>query len=422
METDLDNEGGARARGGFTLIELLVVTVVIVTLMGVVFRLAGVGGGNRARAKTVQRLQRLENALSGYYAAYGSYPPVPLQGRSRSIYKKVDEYGRQEAGKDESGSKDFKSATMAVQIEAACRAQPLSVSWPAPNDGDVAETIEELSAAYKESGVGAPYNRSFSVLSGTGGLNLDAVDWRAQTSNGKDIQLFEFGLLSFLFPRYFFMLDGVSDEFFDHKVKNRLHSQWAANNQLPCRIDTGKQFKNWAEVRKLMGARNSSGAAENESSMISNLTSQAVCARWMPNFQGIVSTVSTAKYRYFFGVDVADTTQLGMAAPETYGSKFLKSSGGDNATLWKRRPRIFPKGGTTGSGESHMLLSMTVCDGWNREFYYSSDPPYQSYRLWSAGGNMLTFPPWYDLNSFSGDDLNQIHKFIEDDIVQLTSQ
>ena len=37
---------------GFTLIELLIVTVVIVTLMAIVFRLAGTGGESTARAKT----------------------------------------------------------------------------------------------------------------------------------------------------------------------------------------------------------------------------------------------------------------------------------------------------------------------------------------------------------------------------------
>ena len=168
-------------RGGFTLIELLVVTVVVVTLMGVVFRLAGVGGTNRARAKTIDRLQRLENALSGYYAAYGSYPPVPLQGRSRSIYKKVDAYGLQERGDKETGSTSMKSAKTLVQIEAACRAQPLSVSWPSSNDGELGSAIQELA-----SGGESPYT-GFRALSGVGSLNLDAIDWRAQGKNGKDI-------------------------------------------------------------------------------------------------------------------------------------------------------------------------------------------------------------------------------------------
>ena len=80
-------------RKAFTLIELLIVTVVIVTLMGVIFRLANIGGDSRYRAITIRRMQCLENALSGYYAAYGSYPPVPLQGRSRSIYQEADAFG-----------------------------------------------------------------------------------------------------------------------------------------------------------------------------------------------------------------------------------------------------------------------------------------------------------------------------------------
>ena len=109
---------------GFTLIELLIVTVVIVTLMAIVFRLAGTGGESTRRAKTLARIQKLSNALSGYYAAFGSYPPVPLQGRSRDIYTQVDAYGasgdsgslgygiqgtgRHEASLKDSGNRDKK--------------------------------------------------------------------------------------------------------------------------------------------------------------------------------------------------------------------------------------------------------------------------------------------------------------------------
>ena len=74
-------------KSGFTLIELLIVTVVVVSLMAIVFRLSGIAGGATDRQETVSRLQRLENCLSGYYAAFGSYPPVPLQGASRNICK-----------------------------------------------------------------------------------------------------------------------------------------------------------------------------------------------------------------------------------------------------------------------------------------------------------------------------------------------
>ncbi len=406
-------------RDGFTLIELLVVTVVVVTLMGVVFRLAGVGGTNRAKARTIDRLQRIENALSGYYAAYGSYPPVPLQGRSRSIYKSVDEYGRQERGDKETGSTSMKSSRTLAQIEAACRAQPLSVSWPSSSDGEINSAIQALSSATDAE---APY-KDFRALSGVGSLDLDAVDWRAQGKNGKDIQLFEFGLLSFLFPRYFFMLDGKMSNFYDHKVNGRYHNQWAANNQLPCRLDTGAQFSDWDEVRKAMGAQSSSANARWEAGLISNLTSQAVCARWMPNFQGIVSTIDQPRYRFFYGVDVLDEDRPSLMSSErmTDLPEGVTTSGGDDGKLWTHRLRVYPGGGYGSGGSKHLLLSMTVRDGWGHEFYYYSDPPYQSYRLWSAGANRVTFPPWYDLDSFSGEDLNMIHSFISDDIVHLSN-
>ena len=79
---------------GFTLIELLIVVVVIATMMGILFRLAGVGGDSQARNNTITRIQKLEYALSGYYAAFGSYPPVPLHG-SRDIFQDVNSHGVQ---------------------------------------------------------------------------------------------------------------------------------------------------------------------------------------------------------------------------------------------------------------------------------------------------------------------------------------
>ena len=59
---------------------MLIVVVVLVTLMTMTFRLSSLGGDNWRHNKTVARLQRLENCLSGYYAAFGTYPPVALHG------------------------------------------------------------------------------------------------------------------------------------------------------------------------------------------------------------------------------------------------------------------------------------------------------------------------------------------------------
>ena len=71
----------------FTLIEMLIVVAVMVTLMSMVFRLTSIGGSATARNVTVSRLQRLENCLSGYYAAFGTYPPVKLHGTRDINYR-----------------------------------------------------------------------------------------------------------------------------------------------------------------------------------------------------------------------------------------------------------------------------------------------------------------------------------------------
>ena len=71
-------------RKAFTLIEMLIVIAVLTTLMTIVFRLSSIGGDSWRRSETITRIQKLENCLSGYYAAFGSYPPVKLHG-SRSI-------------------------------------------------------------------------------------------------------------------------------------------------------------------------------------------------------------------------------------------------------------------------------------------------------------------------------------------------
>ena len=64
---------------GFTLVELLIVVVVIAILASIAFKIGGVGEDSSRRNITVERLQMLENALSGYYAAFGSYPALAMR-------------------------------------------------------------------------------------------------------------------------------------------------------------------------------------------------------------------------------------------------------------------------------------------------------------------------------------------------------
>ncbi len=70
----------------------------------------------------------------------------------------------------------------------------------------------------------------------------------------------------------------------------------------------------------------------------------------------------------------------------------------------------------------YILDGMTVRDGWGMDLFYYSPPPYQSYRLWSAGPNHKTIPPWVDLSS---GDMRQYRntaaEWMADDIVGLSA-
>ncbi len=390
-----------RSRKGFTLIELLIVTVVIVTLMGVIFRLAGVGSDSRRRAITIRRMQCLENALSGYYAAYGSYPPVPLQGRSRSIYSPADAYGIQQSGNEKN------NGLSPLRIHHACRAQPVAVLFPPRNNGKWPESMQKLSEACTfYYGKTTKYKNKFEVIKNAGGISSSSLNWGESKSGGKSVQLFQFGLMSFLLPRYFFMFSG-SEGFYATK------NQWGVNNQLPSRLDTGVPFASWSEIRNIMGGNNSDGRiTHQDAGMISNLTSQSVCARWMPNLQGIVTGGST-----FYGVSTAcaDNDDDYFSIPHG-----ITGDGIEYGEL-----HVFTRTGYAGEGgggsDNYILNCMTVRDGWHMDFYYYSEPPYQSYRLWSAGPNRRTFPPWYDLNQFSQSEITTIKGYLADDFVHLSN-
>ena len=375
-------------KSGFTLIELLIVTVVVVTLMTLVFRLAGSGGDSRARAETLSRLQKLSNALSGYYAAFGSYPPVPLQGRSRDINTRVDRsgsmgYGIQHAAGEQSNITGSKwdgnteaAKTAARQIEAACRAQPVAAICPYRPGGGEDQVIQTMSQVYHLSKI-------YKAIDNYGGFNRDSSMWAEN-------QVFMFGLMSFLLPRYQFMLDGLENIYRDHP-----EGPWQSNNRLPFLLD-GSRPTDWTKVQDalMMGPDNidrTTSSSPSLKAMVENLPSQAVCARWMPNFAGIVATRPVVFNTVFFGVDTD--------APHDYGNGVGK---------WF----IFSQNGYD-SEPSYVNGIKTVLDGWGEDFYYYSPPPYQSYQLWSSGPNKRTFPPW--MEKPAGKE-NLVNEWISDDL------
>ncbi len=65
-----------KSKKGFTLIEMLVVVLVIIILMGVVFKLAAPAGGAAVKGQTVARIEILKALLEEFHAEYGSYPAI----------------------------------------------------------------------------------------------------------------------------------------------------------------------------------------------------------------------------------------------------------------------------------------------------------------------------------------------------------
>ena len=184
---------------------------------------------------------------------------------------------------------------------------------------------------------------------------------------------------------YQFMMNGVQNLY-------KYHRSWLLNNRMPYLLD-GSRLGGWDEAQSalMMGPgrqdRSPNPAAK---AMLEQLPSQAVCARWMPNFAGIVTGGGV-----FFGVDTRDSSHpyLGNS-----GKEFLVSQKG------------------YGHEPSYIGGVMTVRDGWDEDFYYYSPPPYQSYQLWSSGPDKRTFPPWMDKSSLQQGEIKLVNEWISDDI------
>ena len=383
----------------FTLVELLVVVVVIVTLMSIVFRLGSIGGDAEARNKTIARMQRLENCISGYYAAFGSYPPVKLHG-SRNIYYKVNQYGIQQVENDKPETGELKWE----RVEAACRSQPVAMNFPFPSYmheyvRKVSEELTELHNNEPDSAYGKNANLAnlFDALdepSTLGGEKRSSSSWMT-------CQLFRFGLMSYLLPRFVVMMGHNDNTLYDQ------FAQWCNNNQMPCRFEDGSPYNNWSELNQEL----SGPSAKNNKWKVEVMPTQAVTARWMPNLEGILHCEK-------------DLT--------VYGVSLNDSDGGRNVDVHNANPQLYSAGDSQGGenagggSQQYALDGVTCRDGWWSDFYYYSEPPYQSYRLWSAGPNGRTFPPWISAEEITNDStLNANRKTIEnwvaDDIMHMSN-
>ena len=390
---------------GFTLVELLIVVAVMVILMGLVVRLGSSGTDSSRRSRTLARMQRVENCLSGYFAAYGSYPQVKNHGAPDYTYKvnghgiQLDTQNANIWGWSAIGEKAEQTAWR--QVEAACRVQPVGCAFPYPDHYN--ERVQAVSnelkrrAASSESRY-ASYRSDPEVLRrlmagfddgvtsnpGRHSQGRNETDWR-------EIQLFKFGLMSFLLPKYLVMMNG--DEVFF-----RNYRQWTDNNMIPANPLTGERFANWHEVQQ---AANHPQRSENVK--VENIASQIACARWLPN---LAETCRCEHKFTLYGVNIRTTA-------DDHGGLDI-----DNPNV-----KIYSPGGaeSDSTGSQYVLDEITVVDGWGNELYYHSPPPYQNYTLWSSGANGRTFPPWIARERLSAKENKCVALWTQDDIKHLNN-
>jgi len=398
-------------RKGFTLVEMLIVVVVLVTLMTMVFRLGSIGSTSSRRTVTISRLQRLENCLSGYYAAFGTYPPVAQHG-SRNPWLTVSMHGIQNTKgqenrsifgwdaekfrRDEGQSQEYAAWR---QVEAACKSQPVDCKFPYPKGYSefIAAKSEQLKMAAEESTTISDERKAVLMAGFDDGVTSNPgrfSDYQNE-SDWREVQLFKFGLMSYLLPRYLVMMTSDPElNLYDN------YDQWTSNNgtegdNMPSNALTGRRFSDWRAV-----CENAISEKKTDIATVANIPSQAVCARWMANLEGIVTTPHSLSV---FGVPIS---RANGEAFSLNGIEIFVPGGFDNDG--------------SGAAGQYVLDSCSVSDGWENEFYYYSPAPYQTYVLWSAGPNGRTFPPWISREELDSAANKCIGAWTEDDIIGMS--
>ena len=396
---------------GFTLVEMLVVVVVIVTLMTMTFRLSSIGGDQSRRNNTVARMQRIENCLSGYYAAFGSYPPVKMHG-SRNINAKANRNGIQSDKEERMLSWSWQYVDENdeeredwLQVKAACKSQPVDCRFPFPQSDVYKKLIQTVSDILKKKANTLKDSDSRKVVLSKGfddGVSANVNRHATDESDWRQVQLFKYGLMSYLLPRYLVMMYSRVEFFYGG---SNGYDQWKNNNKLPCNPMNGSRKKDidgepwdWELVRDY-GSDEMRVQNPRKYAQVANIPSQVACARWMPNLEGIVCCNHDFN---LYGIDIRGDSNASELRP-------------DNLDI-----QVYSPGGYDGHGDQYVLDSVTVLDGWWHEFYYYSPPPYQSYTLWSGGANNRTFPPWISRESLSSTAKKCVSVWTEDDIVRMS--
>jgi Type II secretion system (T2SS), protein G len=240
-----------------------------------------------------------------------------------------------------------RSMNEAQKATTCARAQPIAFEYPTPLALDEAVSDSEYRDKL-QSLVKDPNAISINKL-------VDSLD--SQKTSWADNKGFKFGLMSFLLPRVDVV--GLPNSQNGPATPVFVKGQWKANNPMSKTESEGEV------IEKLLMQQGLEAGA---------------CKRWLPNLENAVSGFKK----------------------EVYG---IRLAGGGHGLV---------KRGTAStqeeSGQQVYLAQSTIVDGWGREFFYYSAPPHQSYRIWSAGPDGNTFPPWEPLTE-------KAKTWIKDDIV-----
>ena len=312
----------------FTLIEIMVVVALVGIMIAGVFKLISAAGRSNQRATTVQRIQKLENALSGFYAEYGTYPPVERHDSPDPRITTEDDSNNDATG-------------FADRCKRAAASQPVSYEFPCKKRDD-----KWLELWFKTRG-----RDVVSANQAVGAYNKNEPAW-------KDTKGIKLGLLSYLLPRL--------------QVMAEFNSSYGMDSQ-------GGPDPAFFELSQWSKYNNASPGNYRE-----QLERETVaCSRWLLNFEEMIAG----------------------------GGKVLGVSLGD------KRHGVSPVTYKMKNGQRIGLMSTTILDGWDRPLYYQSLPPYQSYRVWSAGPDGNTFPPDFPMDLLSSDERRDVSEWIKDDIV-----
>ena len=403
---------------GFTLVELLIVIVVIAILTSITFRIMGVSEDQKARNITVLRLHALESAIGGYYAAFGSYPPVRLHG-SRNIFYKVNDQGVQVVDDDpEDGALNW------FRVHAACKSQPVAMSYPFSESNLKAVTkLSQQLQKLASSGKGFAYGRA-AVVGFDGLPTPQQLSGKYDEAEWTHLNLFKFGLMSFLLPRFLYMMQSRDTSIYDK------FAQWGDNNNVPCRFEDGIPFDTWEDLARL-SVPEENGNYNRDLWKVALMPSQIVTARWMPYLSEICffNYGMNSLYTTMWGVNLFCSQPMATWLCEP---AFRTQTG----KPW-RRPPVYTAGDQqrvdNDFEQAFMPDGVSVMDGWGEEFYYYSPPPYQGYRLWSGGYDRslrsdqqyATFPPWISETEIdkilSPADAKLARRWKADDIVHMSN-